>query len=277
MFDQTIQRLFSITENDGDFRGDDGLLRCGKCGELKETIAEPNLQRTTGHATRPKMCRCEREERERHVEAERDDQFRELMDALSSDRLAEPGSLRHTFADDDGKAAKQSALCKKYVEKLATACEKNAGLLLFGGVGSGKSFLASCIGNALLEKRVSVCYTSLQRILRLMFNSNDPQQIIDSMNRYSCIIFDDFGSERVTEYSQEQIFAVVDARLKVKKPIIVTTNLSLEEMEKPTTMERKRIFDRVLNMCPVRIRLDGTSRRAEETARAQAELRELLS
>ena len=277
MFEQTMQRLFTVEENDGDFRGDDGLLRCGKCGELKEKIAEESLQKATGRRTRPSMCACERQERERHLEAEKDEQFRELLDALSVDRLAEPGSLRYTFMDDDGKAAKQSALCKKYVDKWVTARERNAGVLLFGGVGNGKSFLASCIGNSLLEKRVTVCYTSLQRILRLMYNSNDPQQIIDSMNRYSCIIFDDFGSERVTEYSQEQIFSIVDARLKVKKPIIVTTNLSLDEMENPTTMERKRIFDRILSMCPVRIRLDGTSRRAAETARTQADLRELLA
>ena len=43
-----------------------------------------------------------------------------------------------------------------YVENWKEAYKSNIGLLLFGDVGTGKSFLAGCIANALLDQDVPV-------------------------------------------------------------------------------------------------------------------------
>lgn len=43
--------------------------------------------------------------------------------------------------------------------------ERNVGLLLWGGVGTGKSFMAGCIANALMEQEVAVCMTNFARIM----------------------------------------------------------------------------------------------------------------
>ena len=42
------------------------------------------------------------------------------------------------------------------------------------------------------------------------------------------LILDDFGMERGTEYGLEQVFNVIDSRYRSGKPLIVTTNLTLE-------------------------------------------------
>lgn len=79
-------------------------------------------------------------------------------------------------------------------------------------------------------------------------------QFIDSLNRYSLLIIDDLGIERNSEFALEQVFNVIDSRYRSKKPLIVTTNLTLEELNKPTDMAHSRIYDRILERCaPIRI------------------------
>ncbi len=64
---------------------------------------------------------------------------------------------------------------------------------------------------------------------------------IDSIGRYDLLILDDLGVERNTSYAMEQMFQVVDRRYRSCKPLIVTTNLSLEQM-KTLPMSSIRVF-----------------------------------
>ncbi|MBQ7130579.1 MAG: ATP-binding protein [Oscillospiraceae bacterium] len=77
------------------------------------------------------------------------------------------------------------------------------------------------------------------------------------------LILDDFGMERQTEFAREQIFGIVNGRYLAGKPMIVTTNLTLQQMKKPDTMAEKRIYDRVLEVC-VPVCFDGESLRTEK-------------
>ena len=101
-----------------------------------------------------------------------------------------------------------------------------SGLLIWGDVGTGKSFFAGCIANALLEKGVPVLMTNFSRILNTLtgMHFEDRNQFIDSLNRYSLLIIDDLGIERNSEFALEQVFNVIDSRYRSKKPLIVTTN-----------------------------------------------------
>ena len=47
------------------------------------------------------------------------------------------------------------------------------------------------------------------------------------------LILDDFGMERGTEYGLEQVYSVIDSRYRSGKPLIATTNLTLEELQHP--------------------------------------------
>ena len=102
------------------------------------------------------------------------------------------------------------------------------GLLLWGDVGTGKSFFAGCIANALLDKGIPVLMTNFSRILNTLTGmySDDRNQFIDSFNKYSLLIIDDLGIERSSEFALEQVFNVIDSRYRSKKPLIVTTNLT---------------------------------------------------
>ncbi len=55
--------------------------------------------------------------------------------------------------------------------------------------------------------------------------------------------------ERGTEYALEQIYNIVDSRYRSRKPLIVTTNLTLDEIRHPQDTAHARIYDRLLEMC----------------------------
>ena len=105
-------------------------------------------------------------------------------------------------------------------------------------MGTGKSFFAGCIANALLDRDVPVLMTNFPSILNQLTGvfAEDRAAFITSLDDYSLLVIDDLGVERNTEYAMEQMFTVIDSRYRSKKPLIVTTNLKLEEIKNPQTL-----------------------------------------
>ena len=135
----------------------------------------------------------------------------------------------------------------------------NIGCLFWGGVGTGKSYLAGCIANALMEKEIPVRMTNFALILNdLAASFEGRNEYISRLCRYPLLILDDFGMERGTEYGLEQVFNVIDSRYRSGKPLIVTTNLTLDDLHNPEDTAHSRIYDRLLSMCvPVRFTGDN--------------------
>ena len=79
---------------------------------------------------------------------------------------------------------------------------------------------------------------------------------------------------RGTEYALEQVYNIVDSRYRSRKPLIVTTNLTLDEIRHPQDTAHARIYDRLLEMC-VPISCIGISFR-KETAQEKLERMKLL-
>ena len=169
-----------------------------------------------------------------------------------------------TFDKDNGKNPVMKK-ARDYIEKWSDALSSNTGLVLWGDVGTGKTFFAACIANALVEQNVSVKMTNFSTILNDLFAESDKNKYLDRLNKHSLLIIDDLGIERGTEYALEQVYNVIDTRYKSGKPLIVTTNLTLDELKAPTDIPHKRIYDRVLGMC-VPVMFNGVNFRKEEAA-----------
>ena len=167
-----------------------------------------------------------------------------------------------TFENDNGRNPLITK-AKTYADKWSDMLSKNIGLLLWGEVGTGKTYFAACIANALVENCVSVKMTNFSTILNDLFYENDKNQYIDRLNNHSLLIIDDLGIERDTEYALEQVYNIIDARYKSNKPLIVTTNLTITEIKNPVDTAHKRICDRVLEMC-VPIKFDGENFRQQK-------------
>ncbi len=186
--------------------------------------------------------------RELKVEQERAERYRRSM---MDSRL-----LTSTFETAQPNPTNDRAmrLCRSYAARFDDMLAKNQGLLLYGGVGTGKTFAAACIANELLERGISVVMTSFVRVLERLQRFDDAErELLDKMNAAKLLIIDDLGAERSTDYALEKVYRVVDERSRVRLPMILTTNLDLNELMSTSDVRYDRIYDRILEMCyPVR-------------------------
>ena len=206
----------------------------------------------------------------------KDRQKQEELERKKRICFAESNMFNWTFANDDGKNEKLSNAMKNYVKNFEEFKKDGKGLLLYGTVGTGKTYFTACIANALIEEGYSVFMTNFTRILNILMDKNtDKQKYIEGMNRYTLLIIDDLGAERSTEFAQEQVFNIIDARYRSGKPMIITTNLTAEELRKPQEVGYARIYDRILERCfPIAVM--GESRRNKEGKDSFADIKEKL-
>ena len=79
---------------------------------------------------------------------------------FAKDGITDPSYLSQNFTQDDNRNARISDVCRRYVEHWPEMKADNIGILFYGGVGTGKSFLACCIANALIDKQVRASVTN---------------------------------------------------------------------------------------------------------------------
>ena len=151
----------------------------------------------------PCICKCQKEERERQEQRMKEEEQLLYVRRLKAAGIQERHLQDWTFASAIDTPSVQMA--KRYVENWKKVKAENLGLLFWGDVGTGKSFLAACIANALLEKGVPVLMTNFSKILNQMgaMYSDERYRYIASLNRFSLLIIDDLGIERNTEYALE--------------------------------------------------------------------------
>ena len=233
-------------EGPADYFDEQGLRWCGICGERKENEYDLLGRRRV----LPCLCRCEREARAAREAEEKRLEFERRVQNLKSVGLTEARFRDWRFENDNGSNPKLD-LARKYVENWAEMQEKNIGYLIMGPVGTGKSFFAGCIANALMERGVSVMMTNFSRILNELTRPYaDKNEIIANLVDFPLLIIDDLGIERNSAFALEMVYNVIDRRYCTKKPLIVTTNLSYEEMTADSLdLEHKRIYSRLMEMC----------------------------
>lgn len=254
------QAEVAIEVHEDDFEKD-GLLHCGKCGTPKQTI----IRMFDNNRKTKCLCKCEAEKRDREEEEYKQRQEQSRIANLKSRGIQDFAIQSWTFENDDKKNPAMSDRAMKYYKQWEKMYAENIGILLWGNVGTGKTYFAACIANALLEDGVPVLMTNFPKIINALsgFQIEDKNEYVDSLNRYDLLIIDDLGAERQSEFAQEVVFNVIDSRYKSGKPLIVTTNMTLDDLKSPKNITCTRIYDRILEMC-VPIRFDGESRRASE-------------
>ena len=235
-----------------DYMAEDGLLYCGNCRTKKETwVALPKL--LGGDGTRKKvpcLCKCgtERREEERKAEEARQELLRIQMikEASMMDVRYRDASFKNFRITKDNKKA--GAIAQKYALNFNSMFAGNQGLIFYGSVGTGKSFTAACIANYLLGRSVPVVMTSFVKILQRIQEGNE-QELMSALMEAKLLILDDMGSERSTDFALEKIYNVVDSRSRSTRPMIITTNVSLDDMLTEPDIRYKRIYDRIFETC----------------------------
>lgn len=261
----------SIKVEEGDYVGEDGLLYCHKCNTRKQT--EVNV---LGTIRRPMcMCKCEAEKMAAE-EAERQRiKFAERVKDLRRMGFPDADMQNWTFENDDLTNEKITNAAKRYVEKFPEFRDRGKGLLFYGNTGTGKTYAACEIANALIDRGCPVLVTNFARILNTLQSTFEKQEYIDDLNCYQLLVIDDLGVERDTAYAKEQVYNVIDARYRSGLPMIITTNLTMDKIKNPDDIESRRIYDRILERC-FPIEVDGASRRRKAVREEYETMKNLL-
>lgn len=263
------------TPNPGDYMGDDGLLHCGKCDEPRQ-YRERDWLGTGVEKLLPVACACVREERRAFEERMKREERQRELDRMRRAGFPDAEMRKWVFAQDDGNSGKAGDVARRYVANFPRMMESGKGLLLYGNVGTGKSFLAACIANALIDRGTPCLMTNFSRIVNQMQESFDGRQrYLDGLNRFDLLVIDDLAAERDTDYMLEQVMNVIDARYRAGLPLIVTTNLSLADFRQAADVRRERVYSRLVEMC-IPVKVAGADRRGAKAAQGMAELRGLL-
>lgn len=240
-----LKEIFNQPRED-EKTGTDGLLYCVRCGTPRQKQLE-----VLGRQYRPRcLCVCQAEAARKAEETRRAMELRDRIGRYRSVGMADEALKQATF-ENDRCGGGEAEIAMRYVNQWEQMRQQALGLVLWGPVGTGKTYLAACIANALLDRAVPVLMTSFGRILGGMPGAATGEQsrYIDSFNSFDLLVIDDLGAERNTEFALEQVYNIIDARYRARLPMIVTTNLTLQEMKNPKSLARQRIYSRVLERC----------------------------
>jgi len=112
----------------------------------------------------------------------------------------------------------------------------NGWLVLQGGYGCGKTHLAAAVANFAVGIGVPTLFITVPDLLdALRFAYDDPQSTFEDrfeeIRSAPLLIMDDFGTQNATPWAQEKLFQIINFRYINRLPLVVTTNLLLEQIE----------------------------------------------
>lgn len=279
MFDDFIHSMIDawlqnqkIREGDW-FEGE--ILYCGKCKQPRRKYRE------IGGVTRliTEMCKCEldasQEKQRKEEEAKRMERAEDLRRVSLMDKKFKSSTFDNFIETQHN--ARALKLAKSYCNRFPEMLKKNQGLLFYGGVGTGKSFLTACIANDVLNQCYSVIMTSFTKILKNLspYGGQEEERFIKRLSEVTLCIIDDLGVESGTDTALAKMYDIIDSRYRSGKPTIFTTNVPFAQMQQTDDIRYVRIYDRIFEMC-YPIQMDGPSWRKKAAAQNFDEMKKLL-
>ena len=121
--------------------------------------------------------------------------------------------------------------CIEYANKFSLT-SKN--LIMTGGTGLGKTHLSLAIANVVIQKGFGVIYSSVGNLITKLenehFGRDTGTEVLNSLQGCDLLILDDLGTEFRNSFSSSAIYNIINSRLLLEKPTIISTNLSTKEM-----------------------------------------------
>lgn len=136
---------------------------------------------------------------------------------------------------------------RAYAEDIDQRLDAGEGLWLSGPVGTGKTTLAMAVSRAAIQAGRSVAIYSMPRLLARVRRTFDGaagedsySQFFERLTSVDLLHIDDLGAEKQSDWVLEQLYSIVDERYGAMRSMIVTSNLSYDDL-------REQIGDRVVS------------------------------
>lgn len=238
---------------------ENGLLHCHKCHTPKQCRVKIGDMKIIVNC----ICKCsEAEYKKQKALKDKEKEQKRLID-LKQSLLS--GRVNQTFEIDKNKDSRISMAMRKYADNFDKYKKLGTGLLLYGNVGTGKTFYSVCIADKLIDNGYYAKFTTFSEIAdEIQANFSEKQNIINKMTKYDLLCLDDLGVERQSDYMMEIVTRVIDKRVSLQKSMIISTNLSVNEIYSTSSLDQKRVYDRMLSVC-CPVKFTGESMRKEQS------------
>lgn len=135
--------------------------------------------------------------------------------------------------------------------------------------GSGKTFLACCLANEIMNRHdICVKFISIPDLLEMTkrsFKDFTEKEDLNKIRTAELLILDDIGAETKKEWIDTELFRLIDFRYTSKRVTIFTSNIEIDHLKL-----NDRIIDRIFSMC-VKLNLPEKSIRAMHADRENKE------
>lgn len=226
------------------------LKCCGNCGEFVEKDIV-----IVGKKLRVKvLCSCKKDEKIAKEKKQADAEKQIRLNQIFTNSLMDKQFFDSNFVNWDRCKGNDKIynISIRYSKNFKQMKKENVGLLFYGAPGNGKTFASCCIANYLLKQFIPVICVGVNSLLQRIQNTYNSYgkegelNIIRALANADLLIIDDLGVEQKTEWSVTRIYNIIDSRYRNGLPTIITTNLSLTEIEDKYS---KRTYDRLIEMC----------------------------
>ena len=159
---------------------------------------------------------------------------------------------------------------REFCDELDHNLEAGNGLWFFGNSGTGKTTLAMLVSRLTLESGHTAAIYSLPQLLARIRQTFDPDpgeesylELFRQLTSVDLLHLDDLGTENRTDWVLEQLYALINERYEAQRSLVVTTNLTAEELEQQIG---DRVVSRLVEMCGDPLPLFGDDRRLKVAA-----------
>ena len=250
---------------------DSNIGTCQFCGK--------ELERNDWFKEHFKYCECE--ETQKYIEA-----LRKVVDlknyietiewnieytTKTAEQLLERSNLGRRFKtrtfETFDKTKNEEAYKKTFEYADSFDANDGNGLLLIGTCGTGKTHLAAAITNHIISEfgipvKFGTFIDLLSDVKSTFDNDSNEKEndIIDKFVKIDLLVIDDIGKEKNTEWSNSILYRVINRRYENYKPVIITSNLTIAELEKEIG---EATVSRIIEMCDG-VKMNGKDARKEK-------------
>jgi DNA replication protein DnaC len=219
------QSSSKIDQNTGSYPGDPNCTICGGIGFLRQDLPVDHPE-----FGKLQVCSC----REGQIKKQARDGLYKLSNLeelthLTFDNFEVRGQIGLGPAQAD-------SLERAFNHAQQFARKLEGWLVLQGPYGCGKTHLAAAVANFVVDIGIPTLFLTVPDLLdNLRFSYNNPEatfeERFEDIRKVPLLIMDDFGTENATSWAQEKLFQILNYRYINNLPLLITTNLSLNQLE----------------------------------------------
>lgn len=194
------------------------------------------------------------------------DTYWDIFSTAQTKAAAHIPALYTTMTFANYKKTKENEDALAYAKQMVTEESPAKGLFLTGPTGIGKTHLAVATLQACLEKGRSGAFCTvpvlMERLRDCMATNERKSVYLDRLAQVDLLVLDDFGAEHDTDWVREQLLLIINTRYMEGRPMVITSNLMMEDFEASGDIAGQRICSRIAGSCEAFV-LKGKDKRME--------------